>query len=107
SYREQRFSPLRDINDGNIDDLGLAWAFEVDSEAGMEATPLVIDGRMYVTAPWSVVYALDATSGALLWKYDPQVRRDASIKFCCGSINRGVAAWGDNIYVGTLDGRLV
>lgn len=107
SYREQRFSPLRDINDSNIADLGLAWAFEIDSEAGMEATPLVVDGRMYVTAPWSVVYALDAASGAVLWKYDPRVRRDTSIKFCCGSINRGAAVWGGNVYAGTLDGRLL
>src|SRR5690554_893782 len=107
SYHEQRFSPLREINDGNVGQLGMAWVFETDSQHGMEGTPLVADGRMYVTGAWSVVYALDAAIGALLWKYDPQVPRETSIKYCCGAINRGAAVWGDNVYVGTLDGRLV
>lgn len=107
SYREQRFSPLTAINDGNVGQLGLAWAFETDSNKGLQATPLVVDGRMYVTGSWSVVYALDATNGELIWKHDPQVPRETSIKYCCGAVNRGVAVWGDKVFVGTLDGRLV
>jgi quinohemoprotein ethanol dehydrogenase len=107
TYRELRFSPLSKINAGNIDLLGLAWSFETDTARGLQATPLVIDGVMYITGAWSVVYALDAVTGSLLWKYDPQVPRESAYKYCCGVVNRGVAAWGDSIFVGSLDGRLI
>jgi len=107
SWREQRFSPLADIDEDNVHRLGLAWHFDVATQHGMESTPLVADGRMYVTASWSVVYALDAATGELLWEYDPEVPRETSIRYCCGAINRGVALWQDKVYVGTLDGRLV
>lgn len=107
TYREQRFSPLQQINDANVTQLGLAWAFDADTTQGMESTPLVVDGQMIVTGSWSVVYALDAATGALLWKHDPEVPRETSIRYCCGAVNRGAAAWGNQVYVGTLDGRLI
>ena len=66
TYDEQRFSPLAKINDGNVADLGLAWHFDIDTNRAMEATPLIADGVMHVTAAWSVLYALDAGTGALL-----------------------------------------
>lgn len=106
-YQEQRFSPLKKINDTNVKQLGLAWYFDTNSNRGLEATPLIIDGVMYATGVWSVVYALDAKTGKKLWEYDPEVPKAWGKFACCDAVNRGVAAWGNSIYVGTLDGRLV
>jgi quinohemoprotein ethanol dehydrogenase len=107
TYDEQRFSPLDDINLDSVADLGLAWYFDVPTTRGMEATPIVVDGRMYVTGAWSIVYALDAATGEELWRYDPEVPKAWAQYACCDVVNRGVAAWGDAIFVGTLDGYLV
>ena len=63
TYDEQRFSPLDQINADNVDQLGLAWSYDTGQQRGHEATPIVVDGRMYLTASWSVVYALDAATG--------------------------------------------
>jgi quinohemoprotein ethanol dehydrogenase len=106
-YDETRFSPLARIDRGNVAQLGLAWSFDMETRRGLEATPLVIDGTMYVSGAWSTVYALDARNGRLLWKFDPQVPRNVGWKSCCDVVNRGVAAWGDRIFVGTIDGRLI
>lgn len=106
-YSEQRFSPLADINTANVSELGLAWYFETDTRLGLQSTPLVIDGVLYFTGAWNTVWALDAASGALLWKFDPEVPRSKSITACCGAINRGLAAWGDLLFMGALDGRLI
>ena len=107
TYSEQRFSPLTQINDANAGRLGLAWYADLDTNRGQEATPLIIDGRLYVSTAWSLVKAYDAKSGQLLWAYDPQVKRELGLNACCDVGNRGVAAWGDNIYVGAYDGRLI
>lgn len=106
-YKEQRFSPLERINDGNVGQLGLAWSFELDTNRGQEATPLVIDGVMYLTSAWSKLFALDARTGRPIWSYDPQVPGATGFKGCCDVVNRGVAAWGDKLYLGTFDGRLI
>ncbi len=107
TYDEQRYSPLKKINADNVDELGLAWQYKLDVDRGTEATPLVIDGVMYTTGAYSIVYALDAKTGELLWRYDPKVHRAVGGKACCGVVNRGVAAWDGLIYVGVFDGRLV
>jgi quinohemoprotein ethanol dehydrogenase len=106
NYSETRFSPLDRINAANVKDLGLAWSFDTDTTRGLEATPIVVDGVMYTTGTWSVVFALDARTGKLLWKWDPQVPRTAGQKACCDAVNRGVAVYKGKVYVGTLDGRL-
>ncbi len=106
-YREQRFSPLQQINTETVDQLGLSWYHEFESTRGLEATPLVIDGVLYTTGNWNHVYAFDAVSGELLWDFDPEVDRAVGIKLCCDAVNRGLAAWGNNLYMGTLDGRLI
>jgi alcohol dehydrogenase (cytochrome c)/quinohemoprotein ethanol dehydrogenase len=107
-YSEQRFSPLDRITPDNIGQLGLAWFGDLAERGGSyETTPLVVDGRIIVTSPWSKVYAFDAKTGAQLWKYDPKVPGEFAVKLCCGIVNRGASAWGDNIIWGTLDGRLV
>src|SRR5688500_8247105 len=107
TYDEQRFSPLARIHQGNVSDLKLAWYFDLDTTRGQEATPLVIDGVMVVTSAWSKVFALDARSGRELWRFDPKVEGAKAIDACCDVVNRGVAAWGHRVFVGTLDGRLI
>ena len=107
TYDEQRHSPLSQINAANAEELGLAWFWDTGTVRGLEATPIVIDGVMYTTGAWSRVWAHDARTGELKWSYDPQVPREWGAYACCDVVNRGVAAWGDKIYVGTLDGRLV
>ncbi|MHA7838599.1 MAG: outer membrane protein assembly factor BamB family protein, partial [bacterium] len=104
---EQRFSPLDQIHSGNVERLGLAWTADLETRRGIEATPLVVDGVLYVTAAWSVVHAFDARTGERLWRFDPQVTRVRATYFCCGVINRGVAYDRGRVFVGTLDGRLV
>jgi len=107
TYAEDRYSPLDAINVENVSQLGLAWTYELREPRGAEATPIVVDGVMYVTSAWSIVYALDAATGAELWVYDPQVPRERGASACCDVVNRGVAVWGGRVYVGTLDGRLI
>jgi PQQ-dependent dehydrogenase (methanol/ethanol family) len=104
---EQRFSPLAQINDRNVGRLGLAWSFDMYTRRGVEATPLMIDGTLYVSGSWSMVYALDARTGALRWFYNPEVDRAFLAKGCCDAVNRGVAYADGKIIVGTYDGRLV
>src|SRR5215472_2651030 len=107
TYSEQRFSPLKQINDQNASQLGLAWHFDLDTRRGQEATALVIDGVMYFTSAWSKVFALNAATGAKLWSYDPKVPPEWAVNACCDVVNRGVAVRRGKVYVGTLDGRLV
>ena len=104
---ETRFSPLADINDSNVADLGLAWYFDYPTARGLEATPLVIDGVIYTTGSWSMVFANDARSGKLLWFYDPEVPRDWAVHGCCDVVNRGLAFDNGHLFFGTYDGRLV
>jgi quinohemoprotein ethanol dehydrogenase len=107
TYGEQHFSPLNQINDQNVSQLGLAWFYDLDTNRGQEATPLVVDGVMYFTSAWSRVFALDAATGKLLWSYDPKVPGNWAVNACCDVVNRGVADWEGKIFAGTLDGRLV
>jgi glucose dehydrogenase len=91
TYSEQRFSPLQQVTDQNVKQLGLAWYFDLDTKRGRESTPLVVDGVMYFTTAWSKVVALDAATGARLWTYDPQFRQ-LERKCVLRCVNRGVAA---------------
>ena len=61
------------MTDANVGELGLAWSYNLDSDRGVQSTPIVVDGVMYVTASWSIVHALDAITGESLWVYDPEV----------------------------------
>jgi len=106
-YAEQRYSPLAQIGTENADELGLAWFADLDTARGQEGTPLVIDGKIYITTAWSKVKAYDAATGEPLWQYDPEVPGETGPTACCDVVNRGLAAWGDRLYLGTLDGRLV
>jgi len=106
-YAETRFSKLKQIDDSNVKDLGLAWSYDLESTRGVEATPVIVDGIMYVTAPWSIVHAIDVRTGKRLWVYDPKVPRAIGYKGCCDVVNRGVAVHMGKVYVGAYDGRLI
>ncbi|WP_417547499.1 PQQ-dependent dehydrogenase, methanol/ethanol family [Marinobacter segnicrescens] len=106
-YWEQRYSPLAQINTDNVKDLKLEWTYNLQSTRGVESTPVVVDEVMYVTAPWSIVHAVDAKTGKNLWTYDPKVPKSYGEKGCCDVGNRGVAVSGDRVYFGAFDGRLI
>src|SRR3984885_1211479 len=107
TYNEQRFSPLKEVTDRNVGQLGLAWHYDLDTRRGQEATPVVVDGVMYFTSAWSKVFAVDGATGTPIWTYDPKVPPEWSVNACCDVVNRGVAAWQGKVFVGTLDGRLI
>ena len=107
TYDEARFSPLTQINSDNIDELGLTWYFDTGTDRGLEASPIVVDGIMYSTGSWSVVFANNAKTGDLIWKHDPEVPKAWGVNACCDVVNRGAAVWKGQVYVGTIDGRLI
>ncbi len=106
-YAETRFSPLNQINSNNVSDLGIAWTYDTGEVRGHEASPLVHNGVMYFSLPWSIVVAVDARTGAEKWRFDPGVDKGIGWKACCDVVNRGVALYEGKIYVGTIDGRLI
>lgn len=106
TYDEQRHSSLQKINTNTIAQLGVAWTYDLKTSRGVESTPIVVDGVMYVTSAWSVVYALDADTGEELWVYDPGADKAVGVKACCDVVNRGVAVYDGKVFVGVIDGRL-
>jgi PQQ-dependent dehydrogenase (methanol/ethanol family) len=108
TFDETHFSPLTQISDKNVNGLGLAWYLDFDGAMGVVAEPIVVDGVIYVSAPQSRVYAVNAASGKLIWKFDPQVRLNMAINGSYSArTNAGVAVWDGKVYVGTGDCRLI
>ena len=108
TYSEQRFSPLAQINAGNVDGLKVDWFVDLPDDRGLVSTPLVKDGVLYFVGSLNVVRAVDATNGALKWKYDPQVIAQAGDRMRAGwDLSRGIALWKDKVFVATWDGRLI
>jgi alcohol dehydrogenase (cytochrome c) len=103
----QRYSPLELLNKENVKNLQPAWAFSLGGEKqrGQETQPIVHDGVMYITGSYSRMYAIDIKTGKELWQYD--ARLPEGILPCCDVVNRGAAIYGDKIYFGTLDARMV
>jgi alcohol dehydrogenase (cytochrome c) len=117
-YAAQRFSRLDQINTDTVKNLKVAWTYAMGgiegggiwSHGGLEGTPIVEDGAMYITDGWGSVYKLDISKGPgkLVWKMDPGTDKDwAGAVACCGVDNRGVALWKDKVISHTLDGRLI
>ena len=106
TYDEQRHSALTGITKENISELAPAWTYDLQTGRGIESTPIVVDGVMYLTSSWSVVYALDPVTGEELWVHDPEVDKAVGVKACCDVVNRGVAVYDGKVYVGVIDGRL-
>ncbi|NNF40899.1 MAG: PQQ-dependent dehydrogenase, methanol/ethanol family [Woeseiaceae bacterium] len=110
NFRGEHFSPLTDINDKSVTDLGLAWASNLPVPDGISATPIVVDGVIYLSGAYSLVFAIDAKTGDTLWQYDPDVRsrlaQDPHMSWTA-RVNRGVAVWQGKVLATTADCRLV
>jgi quinohemoprotein ethanol dehydrogenase len=108
TYGEQRFSPLKQIDAENVARIGEAWEADLQSPRfGIEATPLVVGGKLYTTSIYGRVFAFDARTGKRLWMFDPDVPPDWLPNGCCKPMNRGVALWKGKLFVGAYDGRLI
>ena len=105
NYAQTRYYPNRQINVDNVKSLAPAWIFQTEIVETMETTPIVVNGIMYATTAFNHVYALDARTGEQIWHYKHDMGDVTT--FCCGPNNRGVAAYGDMVYMGTLDAQLV
>ena len=103
-YSNQRFSPLAQIDAGNVARLRPAWVFQSGVSATFQATPIVVDGVIYLALPFNHVVALDAASGRELWRYTHKRRTE---KMCCGPASRGVAVAYGKVFIGTVDARLI
>jgi quinohemoprotein ethanol dehydrogenase len=97
------YSPLKQINDGNVKDLGLAWEYSTNTDRGLQATPIVIDGVMYTSGVWGAVYALDAATGKQLWVFNPDVDHQYAFNAEVDVVTRGVAVWKGTVYVVSTD----
>jgi quinohemoprotein ethanol dehydrogenase len=107
TWDEQRYSPLKKIDDRTVGGLGLAWFDELNTNRGVQATPVVVDGVLYNASVFNIVTAYDAATGRKLWTYDPKVAREWARLACCGPTSRGIAVWEGKVYIGALDGRLI
>jgi quinohemoprotein ethanol dehydrogenase len=106
TYSEQRFSPLEQINDGNVADLGVDWYIDLPNARGLTSTPLVVDGVMYFVESMNRIRAVDATSGEQIWLWDPRVADHSDMRVGWEH-NRGIGIWKDKVYQATWDGRLI
>jgi len=102
TYSEQRYSPLAQINTANVKNLRLSWYYDFDDHIVVEATPLVVDGFMFVTTAMGKVVALDSLTGREAWRYDPDIPMADFVRACCQPVNRGVAYWQGKVFVGTF-----
>ena len=105
TYSSNRHSLLDQITPSNAEDLELKWVFQARSLENFTATPLVVDGIMYVTQAPNDVVALDAKTGRIFWVYEHVP--SGSARPCCGRVNRGVAILGDTLFMATIDAQLV
>ena len=105
NYAQTRYYPSRQINTGNVKKLELAWSFNTEIVESMETTPIVVNGIMYISTSFNHVYALNAKTGEQIWHHVHEMGPITT--YCCGPNNRGVVAYGDKIYMGTLDAKMV
>ena len=107
TYSENHASPLLQIDAGNVEKLGLAWSLELPDVHNGATVPLAVDGVIYFTVDQSLVHAVDAANGRLLWRYDPEVAKVAGRKLRYTWGPRGLGFFAGMVYVGTTDGRLI
>jgi alcohol dehydrogenase (cytochrome c) len=104
-YTGQRYSPLDQIDTGNVSKLRISWMHQVNELDTLETSPLVVDGTMFITAPPNMVEAIDAATGRTLWTYQKEIPRD--LRLCCGRVNRGLAILGQTVYYASIDAHLI
>jgi alcohol dehydrogenase (cytochrome c) len=104
-YTNQRHSPLTQITPENVHRLTAQWAFQTETLGKFEATPLVVDGIVYITGPLDTGWALDARTGRQLWRYRREL--PSGLIACCGLVNRGYGVLGDRLFKTTLDAHVV
>ncbi len=104
SYTNHRYSPLGKVNKGNVGSLQVRYIVQSGIIGSFQATPIVVNGVMYFTTPYNHVLAVDARTGKKLWRHEHKL---ATQIYCCGPNNRGVAVYGDKVYMATLDGMLI
>jgi alcohol dehydrogenase (cytochrome c) len=104
-YSGARFSPLKEITAANVDQLAAQWTFQTGVVNKFEATPLVIDGTLYVTGALNHAWAIDGRTGKQIWHYERTLPQ--GLKVCCGMVNRGFAVYGDRLFMATLDAHFV
>ncbi|MEE4161495.1 MAG: PQQ-dependent dehydrogenase, methanol/ethanol family [Woeseiaceae bacterium] len=108
THYERRFSPLTDIDTGNVGELGVDWYIDLPRDVGLVSTPLVVDGVLYFTGTLNVVRAVDAVSGDMLWEFDPKVGDVLKDKRQAGFVhNRGITFYDGRVFTATFDGRLI
>lgn len=110
NFRGEHFSPLQSVNDKTVSNLGLEWSRDLPVPDGISATPIVVDGVIYLSGAYSLVFAIDAASGDIIWQYDPDVRsrlaQDPGMSWTA-RVNRGVAVWQGKVLLATADCRLI
>lgn len=108
-YANTRYSPLNLITAANVKNLKLVYSVQLGSLRSNESTPIVVGDTMYVSSSWGpkTVFALDAATGAIKWRYEPDIPDDVMQYGCCDVVSRGVSYGDGKIFVGLLDGRLV
>ncbi len=104
-YWQKRYALAKQINTGNVHRLRPAFTFQTEVIESMETTPIVVNGRMYLTTSFNHVYAINAATGEELWHYKHKMGPVTT--YCCGPNNRGVNVLGKTVYMGTLDSKLV
>lgn len=103
-YNNQRFSPDQQITSDNVSRLKPAWQFKTGIKGSFQASPIVVDGVMYITTPYNNIIALDAVTGKQLWRYNHDLHKS---DFCCGPANRGPAVANGKVFSATIDSRLI
>ena len=108
TYKSYHYSGLDQINAGNVKNLEVAWMhFPERATRGLQSTPLALDGVLYYSGSYSRVYALDGATGKTIWAYAPELDEELVAKQTHSPYNRGIAIGQGNLYVGTVDGRLI
>ena len=105
NYANYRHSPIQELTPAAVPNLRVAWSFPTGTDRQFEVSPIVYDGIMYISASYNRLFALDAVTGELFWRYDHQQPDD--LRVCCGPVNRGVGIAGDAVLMATLDARLI